>query len=159
IQSCAEGGYNIGWTRAGEWLNYSVYVPSAGTYRVSVRVASVGGGQIHLEFNGADATGAMAVPDTGDWQAWTTGSATVNLDAGYQEMRLVWDTSSVNANYIIVDGGASSGLSVASVPGLIEAEAFDGGPNGTAYYDSTPGNSGGRYRTSDVDIEDSSAGG
>ena len=41
----------------------------------------------------------------------------------------------------------------AAVPGLIEVENFDNGGEGIVYHDTTAGNSGGRYRTSDVDIE------
>ena len=38
------GGYNVGRTRPGEWLKYSVTVASAGTYALDVRVANVGTG-------------------------------------------------------------------------------------------------------------------
>ena len=40
-----------------------------------------------------------------------------------------------------------------SVPGRIQAEDYDLGGEGVAYHDTTPGNSGGVYRTDDVDIE------
>lgn len=39
------------------------------------------------------------------------------------------------------------------VPGTIQAEDFDAGANGTAYFDQTAGNTGGQYRATDVDIE------
>lgn len=38
------------------------------------------------------------------------------------------------------------------LPGRIEAEAYDKGGQGIAYYDTTAGNSSGAYRTDDVDI-------
>jgi hypothetical protein len=38
------------------------------------------------------------------------------------------------------------------VPGRIEAENYDVGGQNVAYYDTTPGNAGGAYRTDDVDI-------
>jgi Carbohydrate binding module (family 6). len=41
----------------------------------------------------------------------------------------------------------------AVVPGVIEAENFDNGGEGVAYHDTTAGNSGGKYRATDVDIE------
>jgi hypothetical protein len=47
-----------------------------------------------------------------------------------------------------------------AVPGAIEAEDYDLGGPGVAYQDSTSGNTGGAYRTSeDVDVEDCSEGG
>ncbi len=41
----------------------------------------------------------------------------------------------------------------AAVPGQIEAEDYDTGGQGSAWYDRTPGNQGGAYREDDVDIE------
>ena len=40
-----------------------------------------------------------------------------------------------------------------AIPGQIEAEDFDLGINGVAYYDADAGNNGGQYRDTDVDIE------
>jgi hypothetical protein len=54
--------------------------------------------------------------------------------------------------------GPFSGTPV-SLPGTVEAEDYDLGSTGVAYYDVTAGNSGGRYRATDVDIEASTEGG
>ena len=70
IEWCAEGTYDIGWTRAGEWLNYTVSVGAAGSYNLDLRVSSARGGTIRVEFNGVDKTGSISVPVTGDWQSW-----------------------------------------------------------------------------------------
>src|SRR5439155_8867029 len=43
-----------------------------------------------------------------------------------------------------------------AIPGLIEAENVDEGGAGIAYNDLSPGNSGGQYRQTDVDIETTS---
>ena len=40
------------------------------------------------------------------------------------------------------------------IPGKIEAEDYDEGGEGVAYHDTTVGNSGGQYRSDDVDIEE-----
>jgi hypothetical protein len=45
------------------------------------------------------------------------------------------------------------------IPGTIEAENYDTGGQFVAYYDTTAGNSGGQYRSDDVDIETCSDGG
>src|SRR5262249_50677044 len=57
--------------------------------------------------------------------------------------------------------GASTPFSgsPAAIPGTIQAENFDNGGEGAAYHDSTAGNSGGAYRSTDVDLEPSSGGG
>ena len=92
--SDAGGGYNIGWTGAGEWLSYTVSVPVAGTYALETRVAALGsGGIFHIEIDGVDRTGPIYVPDTGGWQVWTTvRHPGVTLAAGVQTWRLVIDT-------------------------------------------------------------------
>jgi len=89
------GGYNIAWAFAGEWLNYSSTVATAGSYDVDVRVASGGaGGTFHIEVNGVDKTGPLAVPNTGGWQTWATiRKPSVALSAGPQVFRLVMDTN------------------------------------------------------------------
>ena len=92
IESTA-GGYDVGWVAAGEWLNYSVNVASAGSYTAQFSVASYGqGGTFHLEMNGVNVTGTMTVPNTGGWQTWQTLTTTVSLAAGTQMARLVMDT-------------------------------------------------------------------
>ena len=89
----ASGGHGIGWTKAGEWLVYTVDVKEAGSYTLEIPAASPKqGGTFHLEFNGVDRTGAITVPDTGSWQK--LGLITkrgIKLDAGVQSMRIVME--------------------------------------------------------------------
>jgi hypothetical protein len=87
------GNHYVGWTRPGEWLQYTVNVTAAGTYALDLRVANKGtGATLHVEVDGADRTGPMAVPDTGDWQAWQTMSVSgISLTAGSHRVRLVLD--------------------------------------------------------------------
>jgi beta-glucanase (GH16 family) len=103
IQTCLDvgGGYNLGWVLEGEWLEYTIDVPATGEYPIEFRVASSSvGGTFHLEFNGIDRTGDVAVPVTGGWQNWTTISTTVFLPAGTQVMRFVPTVEGFNINYI-----------------------------------------------------------
>ena len=49
----ASNGHGIGWTREGEWLNYTVEVKQSGTYSLEIPVASnKKGGVFHLEIGG-----------------------------------------------------------------------------------------------------------
>lgn len=88
----------VGYTEPGEWLNYTVNVPSDGVYAMHVRVASDGqGGTFHLELDGQDITGQMQVPDTGSWSDWTTiSSPLVRISAGNHVLRLVMDSAGSN---------------------------------------------------------------
>lgn len=47
IENCSDtgGGYNLAWTRAGEWVEYSVEVTNEGIYDLELRVAANGIGR------------------------------------------------------------------------------------------------------------------
>jgi endonuclease/exonuclease/phosphatase family metal-dependent hydrolase len=109
LQASSEGGYNIGWTAAGEWLNYTVKVASAGNYTVGLRVASTSGGTLHVGFNTAsNVWKTVSIPNTGAWQKWTTVNVPVTLGAGVQQMTLLFDTGGVNLNYVTVTAGSAT---------------------------------------------------
>lgn len=118
IEGCAEGGYDVGWITPGEWLNYTVKVASAGTYTVSLRVASTGGASLHVGFNGpSNVWKVVNVPATGSWQSWTTVSFQASLGAGTQQLTLLFDTGGLNLNYIDVASGAASSPSTPTSTG------------------------------------------
>ncbi len=166
VEPSADGGYDVGWLAAGEWLNYSVTVATSGRYTVQLRVASpTGGGAMHVGFNGSNVWSAVPVPATGGWQTWTTVSVPVSLNAGTQLLTILVDSPGFNLGRLSVTGEGSSGStapytgSPAAIPGTIEAEQFDTGNEGAAYHDTTGGNAGGVLRATDVDLEAASGGG
>ena len=89
------GGYNIAWVKATEWLNYTVSIAAAGTYSFDVRVAANGsGGSFHIEVDGVNKTGSIAVPNTGGWQTWTTVTKTgISISAGTHVFKVVMDAN------------------------------------------------------------------
>jgi hypothetical protein len=163
------GGYHVGWMRPTEWLKYTVAVAAAGSYTLEFRLASsLGGARFHVEAKGVDITGPLTFPTTGSTTTWTTIRKTgVNLSAGTQVWTLVVDGANANGgvgnlNYIRVVGAANLPLPAEStpfggkpitLPNVIQAENFDDGGRNVAYADTTTGNSGGDYRTTDVDID------
>ena len=166
LEPSADGGNNIGWIDAGEWVNYTVNVATAGTYTLQLRTASAsGGGSLHVGFDVSHVWSAFSVPATGSWQAWTTVSVPVTLTAGRQLLTLAFDTGGYNVSRIQVTSASGGGTTppagspapysgtAVSIPGVIEAEQFDSGGEGAAYHDTSAGNSGGAFRTGDVDIE------
>ncbi len=93
------GGYNIGWTAAGEWLEYNLTL-GAGSYDVSTRVASdVGGASYSISVDG-NLIGSDNVSNTGGWQTFEThnvnqvtlteGLHTLRIDIGGGEFNLNW---------------------------------------------------------------------
>jgi len=97
-----EGGYNVGYILQGEWLEYTIGVPVPGIYDLNARVAADGEGKFfHIEMDGKDVSGPIVVPNTGGWQNWQTISLnSINLEAGDHVMRIAFDASYMNLNYI-----------------------------------------------------------
>lgn len=97
----AGGGCNVGWTEAGEWLEYDISVPTAQSFDIVTRVASQNAGKsFRIEIDGVDVTGALSVPVKG-WQNYSdVKAAGVALTAGDHVVRLFMITNYINVNYI-----------------------------------------------------------
>jgi chitinase len=104
IEACGDNGYgyDIGWTDAGEWLEYSVNVIATGYYDLQSRVASPNSNQtFYIEMDGVNVTGTVNVPNTGNWGTWQTVSANaVHLTQGQKKMRIHFPTGGFNLNYV-----------------------------------------------------------
>ncbi|GAA4319626.1 carbohydrate-binding protein [Compostibacter hankyongensis] len=163
IENSGEGGFDVGWTAAYEWMNYSVNVADTGTYKVLVRAASPdNNGALHLEIDDkpghfTNITGSMRVPGTGGYQNYTDVEATVRLDQpGLHTIRMIYEYANYNLRFIkIMPVGRPY-----PVPGFVPVEDFDPGGEGVAYHDNDASNNGGRWRPGEgVDIEFSGEGG
>ena len=101
----AGGGYVVNSFQTGEWMNYSVSVPTSGPYDISIRAANnySGPGTFHVAIDGADVTGAVSVPVTGSWSTFQwVGVPSIQLKAGTHVLKLVADTQYFNVNQISV---------------------------------------------------------
>jgi endonuclease/exonuclease/phosphatase family metal-dependent hydrolase len=104
IEPSSEGGFDVGWTQVGQWMNYTVTVAASGDYIAQIRVASpYDGGAFHIGFNGpSNVWTQLSVPNTGGWQNWTTVSLPVTLGAGVQQITLLVDAAGFNFSYFNV---------------------------------------------------------
>lgn len=99
------GGYNVGWTEAGEWLEYPISVSSAGDYTAQIRVASAtSSGEFSIAIDG-DIAAKQTVTSTGGWQNWQTHDVNLgNIDAGSHTLR-VNVAAGFNLNWVnVVEG-------------------------------------------------------
>jgi lysophospholipase L1-like esterase len=99
----AGGPYDLGWTATGQWFKYTVNVATAGTYTVSLRLASPNGvtDGLHIaNSSGANLTGNINAPDTGGWQTWTTVTTSVTLPAGVQTLTIDQDNGGWNIHQL-----------------------------------------------------------
>jgi len=101
IEACSEGGYDLGYTLAGEWTKYTVNVTATGTYTLQARVAAPGtGGLFHVELDGVNISGAFVVPNTTGYQTWGTAEVvTPVLSTGKHVVRVIVDAGGFNFNY------------------------------------------------------------
>jgi hypothetical protein len=95
------GVCNIGWTTAGEWLEYDVRTSSTRAFNITARVASnTTTRTIHLELDGVN-IGTLTAPSSG-WQAFQDRTLSgINMTAGSHRVRVVFDTGNVNFNYLV----------------------------------------------------------
>lgn len=112
LEACtdADGGYNLSHTAVSEWTEYTVNVAANGTYDLSARVAATAAGKtFHVEMNGVNISGSIAVPNTGGWQNWQTVTIrNIALTAGQKVMRIVMDANEFNLNYVSFTATAST---------------------------------------------------
>jgi len=101
IEAVNTGGFNVGWTAAGEWLEYTVNV-TAGTYKIDARLAATATGKsFRIEMDGATIA-TFSVPNTTGWQTWQT--VTINnvaLTAGQKVMRIYCITDGFNIDNLV----------------------------------------------------------
>ncbi|MDB5106413.1 MAG: Branched-chain amino acid transporter, amino acid-binding protein, partial [Fibrobacteres bacterium] len=125
IQGTADagGGYNVGWTQTGEWLDYDVNVAIGGTFNVTARLASGSTGAksaiLSLDGNGLGAFELTAPSGTQSWK--DVAKSGVSLTQGRHNLRIAIGTGGLNLNYVdfarIPDGNADlSALSLSAGP-------------------------------------------
>ena len=96
---------DIGWITSGEWLEYTVDVPTAGTYTATFRVASWGDGRkITVTVDGAPGC-TVNVPNTGSPSVYQEVPATLALSQGTHVIRLTFNNNSQNIDWFAVAGG------------------------------------------------------
>lgn len=98
------GGYDVGWTSAGEWLAYDVNVTATGAYDLTARMAcgATGTKTMTVTLDGT-AIAAFTTTDASGWQVWKDVQVKgVNLTAGAHALRMNMTTAGFNLNYLDV---------------------------------------------------------
>jgi beta-glucosidase len=162
--TAAGGAYDMGWTTAGQWFNYTVDVATAGTYTVALRLSSPYGitDALHIaSSSGTNLTGSVAVPNTGGYETWTTVDASITLPAGQQTLTVDQDSNGWNFHYMaftlnssVSSGDKPFGGTPAPVPGTVQTANYDTGGQGVAYNVTSTNGTANNYRSDGVDLED-----
>ena len=98
----ADGGLNVTNIDDGDWMDYIVSVSEAGNYTMRLRVANkYGNGYIQIRDEAGNSLGEFdGIPQTGDWQNWTTISFQLPLQTGEQVLRLHAVRGTFNLNWL-----------------------------------------------------------
>jgi endoglucanase len=105
------GGYYVGWTAAGEWLEYTIMVNEPGFYDFGLRYATPNSGTaIRIWANGVDVTGQFTLTSTGSYTTWSTVTRQVFLDYGRQKLRIEIPVGGMNLNWFELTPQAAGAL-------------------------------------------------
>ncbi len=98
LEDCAQGGKNVGYIEAGDWMSYAISVPQAMKYELTLDAASEnGGGQIVFSCGG-NTLGTLDIPATGGWQNWQQFKVTLELPAGESDLKLTAQQGGYNVD-------------------------------------------------------------
>jgi hypothetical protein len=99
-ETCSEGSQDVCFIDTNDWMDYNVYLPTAGTYTINYRVSETTGktGGVDFRVDGVSQK-TTSFPSTGGWQNWTTVSDTVSLSAGVHTIRLMVTSGGWNINW------------------------------------------------------------
>ena len=106
----------IGWTTAGEWLEYEIFVEQPGQYDINLLLSSQNGGNVSMEVDGIEIDQVSA--NTGHWNNYVNHVISTQLSDGAHTVRVNFVDGNVNFNFLDFQ------LIGVAVPTRIEAETF-----------------------------------
>lgn len=103
IVATKEGGYAIGYTEKGEWVEYTIQVEETGDYDITARVSGTWElDGFHLYVDGKEITEAYTIPATcDDWSQYEEiGVSTAHLTQGKHILKLQIEGGYVNIDWL-----------------------------------------------------------
>ncbi|GHO87511.1 glycoside hydrolase family 76 protein [Dictyobacter formicarum] len=98
-------GYVAGWNKDGQWVDFSVSVPTSGAYRLILRYAGgAGNASRYIYANGKGVVNNLSFPGTGSWSSYSTVTVyNVNLNAGSNTISVIYNSSLGSKNWLNLD--------------------------------------------------------
>lgn len=98
-------GFNVGFTKKGEWMKYTVNILNEGIYKLTTRVATQNnGGVFHLELDDVAITTGVQVESTGGWQSWSdVVTSDIILPEGKHVLKFYMDEEGFNISSILFE--------------------------------------------------------
>lgn len=131
IESCSDNsgtnGFDVGWTQAGEWMQYTVNIAETALYDLQARVATVYvNRKIHFQLDEVDLCPATNFNSTGGWQNWQTVTIpNLVLEEGEHRFRVMIDVGDFNLNYMnFIQKGATNTIPATFVSAATDSTGF-----------------------------------
>jgi hypothetical protein len=117
------GNCNVGWTVAGEYLEYDLSSQTARPYDITLRMASANAGKTaSVQLDGVT-VGTVTAPNAG-WQSFADRTlSAVNVPAGNHVLRITFVTGDTNLNYLDLKPSAAAGIRAGDAYALPGANA------------------------------------
>jgi|GEM_PF-3331675 len=119
IQATNDNGsqYNVGWIRAGEWLEYPVRVNATDRFDIYLRVASkLNTIKMQMLLDGKIIRSSLETSKTGAWQKFKDIRFTTTIPKGDHTLRVKFLSSNINLNYIHIVPASQSNNSDQTKP-------------------------------------------
>jgi hypothetical protein len=94
-----DGFMNIGYTDAGDWLEYKINVSEGGDYFLVSRYAGTFAGSFDVYVDDVK-KGTVNTTITGGWQFWASTTNTIHLDTGIHKLKLLVVNKGFNLNWL-----------------------------------------------------------
>ena len=119
----------IGYTEEGEWLEYTVDIKYDDEYTLEATVASgADGSSFKLYLDDEPITGIISVPNTGDWETFTTVEEKIdNLPSGVHILKLEITGSWMDMDKMefISENHATTGIRLTQSNFFVEGESYE----------------------------------
>ncbi|HVH43875.1 MAG TPA: glycoside hydrolase family 76 protein [Labilithrix sp.] len=96
-------GYLAGWGTDGQWIDFPLNVPTAGSYDIEFRYSSADDAARELYLNGATVQARFDFPKTGGYDNYLIVTKTVTLKAGQNGLSVIFRPSSGSKGYLNLD--------------------------------------------------------
>ncbi len=94
-------GSIVGFTEAGEWMEYTINVINAGVYDLTLNTTSEFAGKANFSINGNNISGTINTPNTGSFSTnYTNTTIPIPLEAGEQILRFTVEQGPINLQNI-----------------------------------------------------------
>lgn len=113
----APDGYALGYTSAGEWLEYTLNIQKAAAYKFRAKVSSgLEHSGFRLYLDGEAITDTMEIPQGEDWDTYTTIDGTTStLEEGEHVLRMAITGSYANIDYLEFVGEGDSFANIETI--------------------------------------------